>query len=227
MVFRFTSGIRACIQALCLCCAFSSASAVERNGPDSVHTRVSGRSLVFNKLPAANSVTDTSGKQIASRQSAWGIQQFGRDSVYARASSSAALPLPNNADWLHPEWTQRLDRMRDEVRAMERADRAAVGSAVVTASAFSYGYVLWLLRGGLLLTSLLSTLPAWHSFDPLPVLNSSRRRRCQEEGSDPLEELFDDKQTKGRGSAYKGTNRASTVVRCVCNLILGRRTSAT
>jgi hypothetical protein len=37
----------------------------------------------------------------------------------------------------------------------------------------SVGYVVWLFRGGLLLGSLLSSLPAWHVIDPLPVLARS------------------------------------------------------
>lgn len=34
----------------------------------------------------------------------------------------------------------------------------------------SVGYVVWLLRGGSLVASFLTSLPAWQSFDPLPVL---------------------------------------------------------
>ena len=32
--------------------------------------------------------------------------------------------------------------------------------------------MIWLLRGGSLIASLLSALPAWSLFDPLPVLES-------------------------------------------------------
>jgi hypothetical protein len=34
----------------------------------------------------------------------------------------------------------------------------------------SVGYLVWLVRGGILLSSLLSALPAWRMLDPLPVL---------------------------------------------------------
>jgi hypothetical protein len=47
---------------------------------------------------------------------------------------------------------------------------AASTSAIATTS-LSVGYVVWLLRGGSLFASLLSSLPAWAAFDPLPVLN--------------------------------------------------------
>ena len=45
-----------------------------------------------------------------------------------------------------------------------------VGSTLGIASALSIGYALLLTRGGLLLTSLLSSMPAWRLIDPLPVL---------------------------------------------------------
>jgi len=47
------------------------------------------------------------------------------------------------------------------------------------------------LRGGLLLTSLLSSLPAWNVVDPLPILaNAKRSDEDNEEDVDPLEKLF-------------------------------------
>jgi Cadherin-like domain len=63
-----------------------------------------------------------------------------------------------------------LDRVRDSVRADEVLERNIIVSSVATGATMSVGYVLWLLRGGLLLTSLLSSLPAWRFVDPLPVM---------------------------------------------------------
>jgi len=34
----------------------------------------------------------------------------------------------------------------------------------------SVGYILWLLRGGTLLASMMASLPAWRAIDPLPIL---------------------------------------------------------
>src|ERR1051326_2872585 len=45
------------------------------------------------------------------------------------------------------------------------------GSIAVGSFGLTVGYVLWLLRGGALLASLLSSLPAWRLIDPLPVLS--------------------------------------------------------
>ena len=45
-----------------------------------------------------------------------------------------------------------------------------VGTSVGLSSGFTVGYLLWLVRGGTLMGSVLSSLPAWRLVDPLPVL---------------------------------------------------------
>ncbi len=50
----------------------------------------------------------------------------------------------------------------------------AVGSATVMVTALSAGYLLWTLRGGCLLASFLSSVPAWRMMDPLPILEDFR-----------------------------------------------------
>jgi hypothetical protein len=52
------------------------------------------------------------------------------------------------------------------------ADNVVVGSTAVVTTSLSVGYVIWLLRGGSLLTAFMSAMPTWQSFDPLPVLQS-------------------------------------------------------
>ena len=49
--------------------------------------------------------------------------------------------------------------------------QVVIGSSAIATTSLSVGYVIWMLRGGSLFASLVSTLPAWSSFDPLPVLN--------------------------------------------------------
>ena len=56
-------------------------------------------------------------------------------------------------------------------------DNLVVGSTAVVSTSISVGYVVWMLRGGTLLSTFLSALPAWQTFDPLPVLESFERRR--------------------------------------------------
>jgi hypothetical protein len=55
-----------------------------------------------------------------------------------------------------------------------------VASSVVISTGFSWADVLWLARGGALLASIASGLPAWTTVDPLPVL--SRYRAAGQDG---------------------------------------------
>ena len=55
-------------------------------------------------------------------------------------------------------------------------EKIVVGSAAVVSTSLSVGYVVWILRGGSILTTFMSALPAWQSFDPLPILQSFERR---------------------------------------------------
>jgi hypothetical protein len=47
---------------------------------------------------------------------------------------------------------------------------------------------MWLLRGGVLVTSLMSSLPAWRVIDPLPVL-ARGRRRADDEDDESLDDM--------------------------------------
>ena len=99
-------------------------------------------------------------------------------------------------------WVGELDRMRETIAVQPTVEHKIVGSTVAVTGAMSVGYVIWLLRGGLLLSSLLSSLPAWHSMDPMPVLARSGNSEEDGEDDDPLETLF------GRAKAAIGLGRS-------------------
>lgn len=109
------------------------------------------------------------------------------------APATVAPVLVYRTDLENRQWTESLNRIRDGVKIESNHHRNVSGAAAVTVSAFSSGYLIWLLRGGLLLTSLLSTLPAWQTLDPLPILASAKRRRKgeEEEKADVVDRLFD------------------------------------
>ena len=69
-----------------------------------------------------------------------------------------------------------------------KIEARVAGSVFVVSTGLSVGYVLWLLRGGALIASLLSSLPAWRLVDPLPVLGSVGGR-AGDEDDDSLEDL--------------------------------------
>lgn len=123
------------------------------------------------------------------------------DPGFARGSEAVRLEayrssLGNRA------WVGELNRMREDAGAEVKIQhKIVVDSTVAVTGAMSVGYVIWLLRGGLLLSSLLSSLPAWHIVDPMPVLARSGRSEDEGEGDDPLEKLF------GRAKAAVGLGR--------------------
>ena len=61
------------------------------------------------------------------------------------------------------------------------------------------GYAAWTIRGGYLLSSLLSTLPAWRMMDPLPVLDSfqpldDKRKHANDKNNESLEDIIEQTQ---------------------------------
>lgn len=50
---------------------------------------------------------------------------------------------------------------------------AMIGGTAAVSTGLSVGYVIWTLRSGLLMTGLLSSLPAWRFIDPLPILSGA------------------------------------------------------
>ncbi len=47
--------------------------------------------------------------------------------------------------------------------------KLTVGTVAVTSLAMTAGYVFWTIKGGYLLASVVSQMPAWRFVDPLPI----------------------------------------------------------
>jgi hypothetical protein len=63
-----------------------------------------------------------------------------------------------------------LDRLRNGAREEVALEHSLTMSAAGVSLGISLVYLLWLIRGGVLMGSWLSALPAWRLLDPLPVL---------------------------------------------------------
>ncbi len=69
-------------------------------------------------------------------------------------------------------FTFRIPAYREDTATGNDADELLTTRAITyTAAGFTLGTILWLLRSGSLLTSLLLASPAWRNLDPLPVLD--------------------------------------------------------
>jgi hypothetical protein len=111
-----------------------------------------------------------------------------------------------------PMW-KNMDSVKDEM-ASQKTLKFEAGSATVASLGASAAYLLWLLRGGSLLSSLLSIFPAWKSMDPLPVLESfeSERKRRKRRGaaeSESLETLVDKSNSSTESIQQPGTEKSS------------------
>ena len=69
------------------------------------------------------------------------------------------------------------ETFQDLLDGTRRSNREASEIVIGSGIAVGAGVVAWLLRGGALAASLLSSLPAWASFDPVPILAGRRDKR--------------------------------------------------
>ncbi|MGI9518285.1 MAG: Ig-like domain-containing protein, partial [Pirellulaceae bacterium] len=83
---------------------------------------------------------------------------------------------------------QQLDQLADDVGKKGLFEFGFTSSVAVTTITATAGYVIWSLRGGFLMATLVSSLPAWSHIDPLPVLETGGKRssRVVHDGADQL-----------------------------------------
>jgi hypothetical protein len=108
--------------------------------------------------------------------------------------------------------TQKLDEMHEQVTKDPALKELVAGTAQWASLAVSVIYILWTIRAGYLLASLLSSMPAWTFVDPLPILDhvndpndpEGRNRRGKnsnntDEDDESLQNLVE-RQTKNSGA---------------------------
>ena len=91
-----------------------------------------------------------------------------------------------------PAFIEQLDSAREKVREELDVERSVTISVAGVSLGVSVAYILWLIRGGVLMGSYLSALPAWRLLDPLPVLS-----RVEDEADEEDEVLDADAQRPG------------------------------
>ncbi|MCB1759748.1 MAG: hypothetical protein KDI68_08220, partial [Gammaproteobacteria bacterium] len=100
-----------------------------------------------------------------------------------------------------PSFLNDLDRLRQNSGDLSDLEQQRVASSIAVSTGLSVGYVAWLIRSGALLSTALSSLPAWHFIDPLPVLGSVAERRSGnaegpgEDDEDEIETMFKERST--------------------------------
>ena len=88
------------------------------------------------------------------------------------AGGPLIAPVSSLADLIFHEtdFLAELDRLQEDIDSLVGFETTVAGSTIAATMGLSIGYVIWLTRGGLLVASLLSSLPAWRLIDPVVVL---------------------------------------------------------
>ena len=71
----------------------------------------------------------------------------------------------------------------------QMTEKMVLGTSAAFSTSVSVGYLIWLLRGGSLLTTFLSSLPTWQTFDALAVLESFDENGAASEDTESLTSL--------------------------------------
>jgi VCBS repeat-containing protein len=87
------------------------------------------------------------------------------------------------------EFIQELEQVEDGFEFDGAVPEWATGTAVATTASLSVGYIMWMLRGGYVLASVLSTMPVWQNIDPLPVL--AALEAVDDDDDESLETMID------------------------------------
>lgn len=85
---------------------------------------------------------------------------------------------------------QAFSQLREAARDEARIELQTTAVATVTGTGLAIGYVAWVIRGGVLVSSLLTTMPAWRLLDPLPILKGAGGD-ADDEDDDSLQSLVE------------------------------------
>ncbi len=88
--------------------------------------------------------------------------------VFADQTSDSELNVQRLRIPVSPELAVALNELNHQMMSDGAVDLRVTG-AVVGSVSLSAGFVVWMLRAGSLVASLISTRPAWSDFDPLPI----------------------------------------------------------
>ena len=115
-------------------------------------------------------------------------------SVLAEGTSSvpdlgAMLDVLNSANF-NDSLNRNIQEYKDDNVSLTST---IVGGTAAASTSLSVGYLIWTMRSGVLMTSLLSSLPAWRFIDPLPILGKDATHT---EDDESLEEIVEEQRSR-------------------------------
>ncbi|MFO0999358.1 MAG: DUF2341 domain-containing protein [Planctomycetaceae bacterium] len=87
---------------------------------------------------------------------------------------------------------EQIDSFEQKLSRNVGMDGRVVGSVGVVTTGFSVGYLIWAVRGGMLLSGVLSQIPAWTMLDPLMVIDGEGR----DDDKESLQTIMDREQAR-------------------------------
>jgi parallel beta-helix repeat protein len=160
----------------------SSAKATQTNGQP-----ISGTGTFLSSVLVNGTVTNTASQSIGIANDKFGAANAAQKEVQTLRQDhlSNASILRSRTDTENTQYSgiiraaltdksffDDVQKNRDESNKIVKFDRNIVASTTVVSASLSIGYVIWLVRGGALMSSLLASVPAWRLMDPLPILGS-------------------------------------------------------
>ncbi|MDB5804566.1 MAG: hypothetical protein JWN73_1888 [Betaproteobacteria bacterium] len=111
-----------------------------------------------------------------------------------RAADNNSATDPLSRSMRAKGFIDELDQLRDDARSEFNLDRIFALSSSGVTFGLSLGLMIWIVRSGVLMSSLLSVMPAWRVLDPLPVLANAG-------GNDENEDETDDSEFSAAASS--------------------------
>ncbi len=111
-------------------------------------------------------------------------------------SRSALTPVELHRQQVYRELAvhtgEQINSFEEKLTRNFKMEGRVVGSVGVVTTGFSVGYLIWAVRGGMLLSGVLSQIPAWTMLDPLMVIDGDGK----EDDKESLQTLMDRQQAK-------------------------------
>jgi hypothetical protein len=136
--------------------------------------------VFLDEVPDGNAIGGDSRQSLRDRTEGSQLDKMGLSNyLFAQIETTSPFIAVAEFNLNQPD----LIAWQEERRFREQIiEKVVIGSTAAVSTSFSVGYVVWMLKGGSLLSTVLSSIPAWQTFDPLPVLESFEENGDLEDG---------------------------------------------
>jgi hypothetical protein len=113
------------------------------------------------------------------------------DDSFIRRTAEKIRQMADYTSDFTSDMLQMFDLMRIKISEPDSSANSFMSQSVPAIMlSLSAGLVTWALRGGALLASMVSAIPVWKGFDPLPIIAASRKRREENKGISPEDVIY-------------------------------------